>query len=681
LIATGAITFGSNSILDINGYGQGSAVIIILTGSNVTAGANVTLTGINNVKYEMTKTAQQISLRAKSAPSVNTQSVLESAPFSQLGSGIDIATDFSVTTDKVIYGNGKSLKGSGTVGIELDGADKTLEINDASIENFGAAQAIKVTNGKLVIAANNSEVKFSNNKKDLDLAAATVVNVEARKNNTLTFKGEVLSAANSTINKNGNSTVIFEGDVNLNGELVINQGIAKVTTASVHINELKINSGGTYSTMNTTTTVVQADIYGTIEMGLSGDLINVTGTLFVSPTSIWQMQSFGASVVEGAQIKILQAGNTQEIIGLNYQGTFASNGNTVRYVVYDTNSPTGEKSFSALNDPYGIWVRILGITYGGVGMSARFIANSIRAGAINNDEVIFANADKNVWVSGGFSGQNLKDSDDADAFISDGFGAKAGVKVLGGQYEALGIFAGFDNKTFKQGLDQGKSGEFDFGIYGLIANGQFTFKANAGLGFQDVALENKEQGAKADFETTSIRFGAEADYDGGTLKPFVGLQGGYVLSPKISEKIDGQTTATIAENSYLRFSLLAGLKVENDSPRSNVNWYGKVYFGSLLAGDKPEYKVTPNAENSLTQTATGSQEQNLFFGLGAGLKFALSKNTFLNVGLDMNFAGQGTGYLGNVGLGYKFSAPKKKKVKVKKVTVKQQRQRVIRRGR
>jgi uncharacterized protein with beta-barrel porin domain len=187
------------------------------------------------------------------------------------------------------------------------------------------------------------------------------------------------------------------------------------------------------------------------------------------------------------------------------------------------------------------------------------------------------------------------------------------------------------------------------------------------MGFQENSLKNDE-GAKAQFQTKSIRFGVQADYDGGMLKPFVGLQGGYVTNPKITEKIDGEASGIIVEDDYFRLSALAGVKVEDDNARSTLKWFGKVYFGTLLAGDKPEYKVKPISEFGLSYTATGSQEQSLFLGIGAGFDYALSKNISLTLGMDMNFAGQGTSYFANAGVSYKFTT--KRKVKIKSTATK-----------
>jgi outer membrane autotransporter protein len=103
---------------------------------------------------------------------------------------------------------------------------------------------------------------------------------------------------------------------------------------------------------------------------------------------------------------------------------------------------------------------------------------------------------------------------------------------------------------------------------------------------------------------------------------------------------------------------LAGIKIESTSTESKLNWFGKGYFGLLLSGAKAEYTVTPKSEAEgaavAGYTVNASEESTLFFGLGAGLGYSLTKNITAKVGFDLNFAGSGTAYLGNVGLSYKF---------------------------
>jgi hypothetical protein len=493
----GTINFGNEAGLIINGYGDGYAGDIIIMQGTFSNASVLQLSGFIGVKYELVEANYKLYLSTKAGTAADDEQALKDNSNTQISGEITIDSNFEIATDKIINGGG--LKGEGNAGIKLNGEDKTLELNDVSVKDFGGAdQAIEIAQGKLIIAANNSDVKFENNKKDLHLSgAAAVVDMQASHNKKLTFNGEVSGARGSQINKNGNSDVVFGGNLNSSGSFVVNEGALKVTGDKVFISTLSINAGGKFSSADEKSheiTVEQAHIDGTVEIALSGNLITVTNTVFISTASIWQLQSFGENIVEGAQINILQVQNNNQIVGsLNYQGSFISNGKTIRYAVYDSRTGGSNIAFATAGGPadpnfLGIYARILDTFYygGGVGMSARFFVNTIRTAAINNDAAIFSNSDKNIWVSGNFSGSNLKDADDVESFKSDGFGAKAGVKVLGDKYEALGIFAGFDNKNFKQGIDNGKSEEFDFGIYGMVANGQLTAKANVGWAFRKI---------------------------------------------------------------------------------------------------------------------------------------------------------------------------------------------------
>jgi outer membrane autotransporter protein len=216
----------------------------------------------------------------------------------------------------------------------------------------------------------------------------------------------------------------------------------------------------------------------------------------------------------------------------------------------------------------------------------------------------------------------------------------------------------FFNQNQKKAVNSGGTAtDLGFGLYGAwTASEKISVKANAGLGMQSVSAKNSEFDGSADFETMSVRFGVEAQYGLGKLKPFIGINGGYVSSPEISAKTAGETVATIEAATYLRLSGLAGIKIESTSTESKLNWFGKGYLGLLLAGAKAEHTVTPksDSEEVAGYTVNASEESTLFFGLGAGLGYSLTKNVTAKIGFDLNLAGSGTAYLGNIGISYKF---------------------------
>jgi predicted outer membrane repeat protein len=483
--------------------------------------------------------------------------------------------------------------------------------NGLQVEGFGGAGQIKkVGNGKVTFAGEGSLIK---NKFDLKAGEAVFQSNQSTVATMLLNSNAALSLKSGKANK-----VFIENDLTINDFSII-----------------------------------------TLELG---DMIDVGGDLFVSPKSIWKIETFWlspSSYKAGTKTNIVQVESAANIKGeLNYEAAFISNGNSIRYGVYDTGS--FPKTFAASNGESfnGLYVQILDIVkIIAAKMPAKFIANVVKQAAINNDEVIFANVKENFWASGFLSGQTIKDDEDIDAFKREDIGIKAGAKVFAGKDFLAGVFIGFDNKNFKQGDSIGKATDLSFGIYGSWqAAEKINFKANVGAAFENAIAKNAELLEKSDFEIFAIRFGAEMDYNAGLLKPFLGLQGAYVSSPKIIQKVEGENAATIDANDFLRLSPQAGLKIEGDAVGSKLNWFAKTYLGSVLIGNQVQYKVNPNTQgiSAKPYTVDTSKEGNVFFGLGLGAGYALSKNIIAKLTLDLNFAGNASGYLANAGISYKF---------------------------
>jgi uncharacterized protein with beta-barrel porin domain len=255
-----------------------------------------------------------------------------------------------------------------------------------------------------------------------------------------------------------------------------------------------------------------------------------------------------------------------------------------------------------------------------------------------------------VWASVNVSGSNLKDND--DEFKTNSFGAQAGGKLFENETLTAGAFIGIERKTFKQGQDEANATDLSFGAYGAWYAKKINVKANAGLGFQNVNAKN-DANAKAEFGTFNIRFGAEAQYNLEKIKPFLSLQGGYVSSPDIDEKADGETIAIVEADRYLRLTTLLGVKIENTN-ESKLSWNAKGYLGTLLSGAKPEYKVKPEAQGATSYSLNATEESRIFIGLGAGIKYVLTQNISINLGVDLNFAAGYSAYLGSLGASYKF---------------------------
>ena len=546
----------------------------------------------------------------------------------------------------IINGGGKTIKSDGQddrVGLLVNGSG-IGQINDLSFSDFKGddGKAIVVANtANLTIAANKSDVIFKNNTTDLDLADDAVVTIKGNKN--VIFNDKVAGIAGTTINKEDKGAVEFKGELAFAGTLNIYQGAVKVSTKSdTAIAAVNINGG--------------ALEFGSIGY-ITATTLNVDDNL-----DSWLSLTEDVAVGKNKGIIKIDVGNSNIVSGSTVT-TRSSDGRyeTTMWVYKGPNLPDGTlfSGGNAGNVPFtgpGIWAEVVSRKYfggdlsiGGISLSDTFIANALRENAMANTGAIYSNFDKTAWASFNFDGASVSDDEN---FGASGFGGQAGYKFYDSADVKAGVFAGFGSKNFKQGSDEGSMSGFGFGIYGGYFTSTFGLKGFVGLGIQSNELKNG--GTKAEFDSTAIRFGAEAEFGAGLIKPFAGFEAGLVSNPDIDVEVDGNTAATIDANTFTRFALLGGVKLANKQDK--LSYFGKGYLGFLLAGAKPEYNssVKISETKSLSSTVEGSEQQAVYLGLGAGIDYAISNAVSLFANIDTKVNADIFDYQGNVGASFRF---------------------------
>ena len=274
-----------------------------------------------------------------------------------------------------------------------------------------------------------------------------------------------------------------------------------------------------------------------------------------------------------------------------------------------------------------------------------FIANTIKQAAISDNSAIYSNVKEKAWILPQASGGTLGD-DDGD-FNNSASGAKGGFTLVEGEDFSAGAFAGFASRSYKQDSNKATASDVDFGAYvGLGLGGNASLAGFVGYGLQSLKAESG--GSHSDFDVTVVKFGAKAEYAAGLISPFFGLEGAVV---SIGDDID-LGGAKLEATSYTRLSSQLGAKIGKQVGK--LSWYGKAYIDLLLAGNKPEYTVKPDAEDEKSITVEWTAESMATFGLGGGARLPVSGVVDIFAAVDVKINPDFFGYQSNIGASFKF---------------------------
>lgn len=305
-------------------------------------------------------------------------------------------------------------------------------------------------------------------------------------------------------------------------------------------------------------------------------------------------------------------------------------------------------------------------------LSGSFIANAITAGALRNgaNELYDRlqprycphefSISQSLWGQFYFS-HNRYDEDDNSVsdFDVNGYGIQAGYDLFTGQNSAGGLYISYGHNDLEQGDDEADMRDYALGVYAGHFGKKMDIKGSLSGGVQKFDLKRniKFAGLKtnADFDTYSIRADGQVEFKVGIgdgsfeLRPFIGLQGGYVVNEKIKEKNGEGANLIVDSGEYLRISGTGGIGVAGGTEK--FNWHGKAYAGYLMAGTKNEIdgKFKDNGQKMNIWGAELGE-----FGGGAGIsgEYLLTKQWSIYAGANAVYAEGSSGYYGNVGINY-----------------------------
>ncbi|MDR1952534.1 MAG: autotransporter outer membrane beta-barrel domain-containing protein [Elusimicrobiota bacterium] len=415
------------------------------------------------------------------------------------------------------------------------------------------------------------------------------------------------------------------------------------------------------SGVGSTITVTNLTINGALTIGVNGasengvlssDIIEASN-ITIGGGATFNITAYLSGIKAGEIVPII-LGNVSSLDLDNPVQSYTSNGRTITYAIatqdYMTGGGTGFRTATAgLGAPSlsnGLYGYILSIidAINNRGMNAVFLANSLREAASINNEGVYKNASEGVWVDGNLSGNRLGDIDNRN-FNSKGGGVQAGVKVLGNKEVSVGLYTGYESKHMEQNDDRGDSEDVLLGVYSKYEANKFSIVGAVNAGQHSIKAKNAIADAEVDINAIGIRLGVEAEYELGLLKPFVGLEGGYVTNEKGKEKVSGSETGDeLKAGEYMRAKGLVGVKV-GSKLGEKMGWNAKGYVGVLLAGDEPKYNE---------ETIKGTKEKEMSFGVGAGIDYELTSSVNVYVGGKVDRGEDLFGYTANAGASYKF---------------------------
>ncbi|MDR3048410.1 MAG: hypothetical protein LBV16_00990 [Elusimicrobiota bacterium] len=654
------------------------------------ANNNITINGNGNVLDSSIKSDLYFNLNNKTMTFNN----LVLKGFRHIGNGGAALADNANLTFSDVHFTNNSASGLGGAIYAANASQISIKADNKDVSFSG-----NKTNG-----ANN----------DIALNNASLI-LNASSDRKITMSGGISGSGN--VNKKGAGTLIFNNGaiVNLQGTLTIENGLVLNSNANISVSALTINANGKYSMdnndgiMNETkissgtlggTYNIEIDFENNIAdiLTLDGGALSIGGKLNINPrgasyanidktVAIIKTENGGgisgsfsydtnhyALIYDSAltQVKLIKAvvdflsvpnlnDNQEKVANILNK---AMNDGKLSDIVNPISNMVGYDDYTAAKKAYDA-------------ISGEAYSKILLLGAIdNNMRDIYSRVNLNtvketgedlseIWAGGGIKGLSFASDKNSDTeFKTNGFAAQIGDDIFNdGDHFVGGIYAGFSADNFEQDATKGSLTDIALGIYG----GHFYESIRLGwalsAGMQNIQTERDLSFAnlkpKANFNTFSARFAGEikyiADfYDNMKLTPFIGAQGGYVISGEIEEKDGGDANLHIDGANYFRFSPTAGIGIENRE--GFFQWYLYGYFGYLLAGkDTPTSNVYFANAQDLGNMTIGGQEQNaIFFGGNIGGEFVLGEYFSLYINANIEKADIITRYRFGAGINLKI---------------------------
>jgi hypothetical protein len=316
-------------------------------------------------------------------------------------------------------------------------------------------------------------------------------------------------------------------------------------------------------------------------------------------------------------------------------------------------------------------------------LSGVFLPNSLKIVSVNNRSAMFySKLDASIaqgaqtetvydslWAEPVIKGIEYgRNNDNPRIFKAYGYGLQAGTNFINESGYLAGFSMGINLNKMEQGLDKADMTEINAGIFGASYGTNSNIKANFTVSQHNFSSKrtiniegNSTQyvlAANADFMAYALSFGAEYEriITAGVetdIKPFVGIQNTMVFSDEIKETGGDTVNLEVAEDSYLRSDLTAGIKLQNVNDK--IGWYGKVYMGYILAGASTQYEISFQDELNRTRRDIRSyDEKRLYTGLGGGMAYKVKEDISAYINTDIAASQEHYGYYIGIGVNFKL---------------------------
>ncbi|MDR3048781.1 MAG: autotransporter domain-containing protein [Elusimicrobiota bacterium] len=268
-----------------------------------------------------------------------------------------------------------------------------------------------------------------------------------------------------------------------------------------------------------------------------------------------------------------------------------------------------------------------------------------------------------IWAQGTLSGFDLKENNGHDGdFTGTIGGIQAGFPLWRGR-NSIGVFLSYDNKSLKEGGNKASVDDIKLGGYIGYFLDDINIKGNISAGIQNIKTERYvnfydfSTRANGDFNTYSFSFGVLGEYimpvDKETdFKPYAQLQTGLVFNGDMEESGADAVNLKINAGTYAKMNANFGVMLEDST--GTFNWHLRGYFGFVLFGQRPEYKMSfaymPNYEMEIW----GTDIPSVYIGAGAWVERKIGQDFSIFASGDVN-TGEGSWiYAASLGVSYRI---------------------------
>jgi outer membrane protein OmpA-like peptidoglycan-associated protein len=262
----------------------------------------------------------------------------------------------------------------------------------------------------------------------------------------------------------------------------------------------------------------------------------------------------------------------------------------------------------------------------------------------------------NIWFQYDISGASASGEESQKEKISASGGSiDGGFDFMNNEKMVLGVYLSYESSDIKQDKDKAALTSVGGGLYGISFRDKINILFYLGADMGSYKVDRESVGTESSFNAAVIRGGAEIEGKLMMIKPYIGMDGFYAITPQIDEKGE-PLNLLIDANSFMRIDAKGGFKYAYN--KGIYGFTAKAYAGYILSGKTLDYSMgfaqSPAAGK---MNINNSEVDSLFFGGAAGGSVILSNavKAFASIGLNMS-ANADLSYLIRLGIDMSFGS-------------------------